>query len=95
MWLMLQQDHLDDYVIATGQQHSVREFAEVAFLSVGLNYQDYVVVDPQLLRPADVETLLGDASRAKKQLGWSSRIAFPELVQEMVEADLRFFSHSR
>jgi GDPmannose 4,6-dehydratase len=95
MWLMLQQDHLDDYVIATGQQHSVREFAEVAFLSVGLNYQDYVVVDPQLLRPADVERLLGDASRAKKQLGWSSRIAFPELVQEMVEADLRFFSHSR
>jgi GDPmannose 4,6-dehydratase len=95
MWLMLQQDHLDDYVIATGQQHSVREFAEVAFLSVGLNYQDYVVVDPQLLRPADVETLLGDASRAKKQLGWSSRIVFPELVQEMVEADLRFFSHSR
>jgi GDPmannose 4,6-dehydratase len=62
---------------------------------VGLNYHDYVVVDPQLLRPADVETLLGDASRAKKQLGWSSRIAFPELVQEMVEADLRFFSHSR
>jgi GDPmannose 4,6-dehydratase len=95
MWLMLQQDHLDDYVIATGQQHSVREFAEVAFLSVGLNYQDYVVVDPQLLRPADVETLLGDASRAKNQLGCSSRIAFPELVQEMVEADLRFFSHSR
>jgi GDPmannose 4,6-dehydratase len=95
MWLMLQQDHLDDYVIATGEQHSVREFAEVAFVSVGLNYHDYVVVDPQLLRPADVETLLGDASRAKKQLGWSSRIAFPELVQEMVEADLRFFSHSR
>jgi GDPmannose 4,6-dehydratase len=95
MWLMLQQDHLDDYVIATGQQHSVREFAEVAFSSVSLNYHDYVVVDPQLLRPADVETLLGDASRAKKQLGWSSRIAFPELVQEMVEADLRFFSHFR
>lgn len=95
MWLMLQQDKPDDYVIATGEQHSVREFAEVAFSHLSLNYQDYVVVDPQLLRPADVETLLGNAGQAKKHLGWTHRASFSELVREMVEADLRFFSHAR
>jgi GDPmannose 4,6-dehydratase len=95
MWLMLQQDEPGDYVIATGEQHSVREFAEVAFSHLSLNYQDYVVVDPQLLRPADVETLLGNSALAKQCLQWSHRASFSELVREMVEADLRFFSQVR
>src|SRR5919204_1019378 len=84
MWMMLQQDELEDYVIATGEQHTVREFAEVAFAHLGLNYRDYVVIDPQLLRPADVETLLGDATKARKKLGWSYQVRFKDLVQEMV-----------
>jgi GDPmannose 4,6-dehydratase len=87
MWLMLQQDEPEDYVIATGEQHSVREFAELAFSHLGLDYRDHVVVDPQFQRPADVETLLGDASRARKKLGWTYGVTFKELVQEMVEAD--------
>ena len=89
MWLMLQQDEPEDYVIATGEQHSVREFVETAFSRLGLNYHDYVIIDPQLLRPADVETLLGDAAKAKRKLGWSCQVKFKELVHEMVEADLR------
>jgi GDPmannose 4,6-dehydratase len=88
MWLMLQQDEPEDYVIATGEQHSVREFAELAFARLGLDYRDHVVVDPQFQRPADVETLLGDASKARKKLGWKYGVTFNELVQEMVEADL-------
>jgi GDPmannose 4,6-dehydratase len=88
MWLMLQQDQPDDYVIATGEQHSVREFAELAFTRLGLDYRDHVVVDPQFLRPADVETLLGDASKARQKLGWTYRVAFKDLVEEMVDADL-------
>jgi GDPmannose 4,6-dehydratase len=88
MWLMLQQDEPEDFVIATGEQHSVREFAEVAFAHLGLDYQDHVVVDPQFLRPADVETLLGDASKARKKLGWTYRSTFKDLVREMVDADL-------
>jgi GDPmannose 4,6-dehydratase len=95
MWLMLQQEKPGDYVIATGEQHSVREFAGVAFSHLSLNYQDYVVVDPQLLRPADVETLLGNSALANQCLGWSHRTSFSELVREMVEADLRFFSQVR
>lgn len=87
MWLMLQQDTPDDYVIATGEQHSVREFAEAAFANVGLDYQDHVVVDPALFRPADVETLLGDASKARWVLGWEPAVTFRELVAEMVETD--------
>ncbi|HKN87467.1 MAG TPA: GDP-mannose 4,6-dehydratase, partial [Nitrospiraceae bacterium] len=93
MWLMLQQERPDDYVIATGEQHSVREFVEAAFSYVSLNYHDYVVVDPQLLRPADVATLLGNSASAKRCLGWTHRASFLELVHEMAEADLRFFSH--
>lgn len=89
MWMMLQQDKMEDYVIATGEQHSVREFAEVAFSYLGLVYSDYVVTDTQLLRPADVETLLGDAAKAKQNLGWSCQVRFKELVHEMVESDLR------
>ena len=88
MWMMLQQDQPDDYVVATGEQHSVREFAELAFTRLGLDYRDHVVVDPQFLRPADVETLLGDASKARQKLGWTYRVAFKDLVEEMVDADL-------
>ena len=88
MWMMLQQDQPDDYVIATGEQHSVREFADLAFTRLGLDYRDHVVVDPQFLRPADVETLLGDASKARQKLGWTYRVAFKDLVEEMVDADL-------
>jgi len=94
MWLMLQQEEADDYVIATGEQHTVREFAEAAFAHVGLDYRDHVVLDPQLLRPAEVELLLGDATKAKQKLGWSCRVKFKELVREMVEADLKFFASS-
>jgi GDPmannose 4,6-dehydratase len=94
MWLMLQQDEPDDYVIATGEQHSVREFAEAAFAYVGLDYRDYVVLDPQLFRPAEVDSLLGDASKAKAKLGWSCRVSFQELVAEMVEADLEWVKRS-
>jgi len=89
MWLMLQQDKPDDYVIATGEHHTVREFAETAFSYLALDYRNHVVVDPELLRPAEVETLLGDASKAKQVLGWSYQGSFKELVHEMVEADLR------
>jgi GDPmannose 4,6-dehydratase len=88
MWLMLKQDEPEDYVIATGEQHTVREFAELAFAHLGLDYRDHVVVDPQFQRPADVETLLGDASKARKKLGWKYGVTFKELVREMVEADL-------
>lgn len=88
MWMMLQQDQPDDYVIATGEQHSVREFAELAFTRLGLDYRKHVVVDPQFLRPADVETLLGDASKARQQLGWTYTVAFKDLVHEMVDEDL-------
>ncbi len=95
MWLMLQQDEPDDYVIATGEQHTVREFAETAFSHLGLDYRNHVKLDPQLLRPAEVETLLGDATKAKQKLGWSCQVTFRELVLEMVEADLRLFGGSR
>ena len=88
MWLMLQQDEPDDYVIATGEQHSVREFAELAFTRLGLDYREHVVVDPQFLRPAEVETLLGNAAKAGKKLGWTYKVAFKVLVEEMVDADL-------
>ncbi len=89
MWLMLQQDQPDDYVIATGETHSVREFCELAFGYVGLDYRDYVVVDQRFMRPAEVDLLIGDASKARKKLGWQPRTSFTELVQMMVEADLQ------
>ena len=88
MWLMLQQDAPDDFVIATGVKHSVREFCEVAFSHVGLDWQDHVEVDQALLRPADVNTLCGDSRKAKQQLGWQPDVSFAELVQMMVDADL-------
>jgi GDPmannose 4,6-dehydratase len=89
MWRMLQQDEPDDYVIATGETHTVREFVELAFGLVGLDYRDYVAPDPELFRPAEVNVLLGDARHAREKLGWSPRTSFETLVREMVEADCR------
>jgi GDPmannose 4,6-dehydratase len=88
MHLMMQQDQADDYVIATGVTHSVREFCEIAFAHLGLDYRDHVVSDPRFLRPAEVDVLIGDASKAKRALGWEPRVAFDELVVMMVEGDL-------
>jgi len=88
MWLMLTQDEPEDYVIATGKKHSVRQLVELAFRHVGLDWQDYVEVDPTLLRPADVNTLCGDASKARARLGWQPKVSFEQLVAMMVEADL-------
>jgi GDPmannose 4,6-dehydratase len=92
MWMMLQQEQPEDYVIASGKQYTVREFAEAAFSCLGLDYRDHVVVDPQLLRPAEVEVLLGDPAKARKKLGWTYQVKFKELVQEMVQSDLRVLS---
>jgi GDPmannose 4,6-dehydratase len=92
MWLMLQQDTPDDYVIATGKTHSVREFCESAFSHVGLDYNDYVSTDPMFFRPAEIHLLLGDYSKAEKNLGWSYSRSLQEMVSEMVESDLEFYS---
>jgi GDPmannose 4,6-dehydratase len=89
MWLMLQQPEADDYVIATGETHSVREFVELAFSHAGLDYKNYVATDPTLFRPAEVNLLLGDATKARTKLGWTPRTTFEALVREMVEADCR------
>ncbi|MBM4416979.1 MAG: GDP-mannose 4,6-dehydratase [Chloroflexi bacterium] len=89
MWLMLQQPEPDDYVISTEETHSVREFLEIAFRHVGLpDWDPYVRVDPKLLRPADVEILIGDSTKARTKLGWKPRVSFAELVTRMVDADL-------
>ncbi len=88
MWLMLQQDKPDDYVIATGETHSVEEFLTEAFSQVDLDWHDYVELDPKYLRPAEVDLLIGDASKAKRQLGWEPKVTFKELVRLMVEADV-------
>jgi GDPmannose 4,6-dehydratase len=88
MWLMLQQDQADDYVVATGQTWSVRDFCEIAFNHVGLDYRDYVVTDPKFLRPAEVDLLLGEPAKARTVLGWKHRYSFEQLVTEMVESDL-------
>lgn len=88
MWLMLQQDKPDDYVVATGETHSVREFLEEAFGYAGLDYKKYVEFDPRYLRPAEVDLLIGDASKAKKQLGWKPKTTFKDLVKIMVDADM-------
>ena len=89
MWLMLQADKPDDYVVATGEQHSVREFCEIAFDTVGLKLEDYVGVDPRFYRPAEVETLLGDPTKARTELGWEPEVSFEQLVTMMVEEDLQ------
>ncbi len=88
MWLMLQQDEPEDYVIATGETHSVREFVELAFDYLGLDWKKYVVVDPALYRPADVDLLVGDATKARTKLGWAPSVTFEQLVKIMVDADL-------
>jgi GDPmannose 4,6-dehydratase len=89
MWLMLQQDKPDDYVIATGETHTVREFLERAFDCVKLDYKKYVEIDPKYFRPAEVDLLIGDASKAKKKLGWEPKVKFDELVKIMVDADIK------
>ncbi len=88
MWLMLQQDEPDDYVIATGEAHSVREFVEEAFSYAGLDWRHHVENDPKYYRPAEVDLLVGDSGKAKRQLGWESKTTFRELVRLMVDADI-------
>lgn len=90
MWLMLQQEKPDDYVIATGETHSVREFLEEAFSIVQLNWQDYVVIDPKYFRPTEVDLLIGDPSKAERQLGWKPKTTFKQLVELMVEAEFAY-----
>jgi GDPmannose 4,6-dehydratase len=92
MWLMLQQDAPDDYVVSTGETHSVREFCEVAFGHVGLDYHDFVVVDEAFFRPAEVDLLVGDATHAHEALGWRPEVGFEDLVTMMVDADLDLLS---
>jgi GDPmannose 4,6-dehydratase len=89
MWLMLQQDKPDDYVIATNETHSVKEFAQQAFKRAGLNWEDYVVTDQTFYRPAEVRLLQGDYAKAKRELGWEPKIKFDELVKKMVDADMQ------
>ena len=93
MWLMLQQDSPDDFVVATGETHSVRELVELAFSAVGLNWEDYVVIDPAFLRPAEVDLLVGDPSKAERVLGWRREADFPTLVEMMVASDLKVLQH--
>ena len=88
MWLMLQQDEPDDYVVSTDETHSVREFCEIAFGHVGLDWEEHVVVDEAFFRPAEVDLLVGDSSKARRILGWKPTVGFEELVTMMVEADL-------
>jgi GDPmannose 4,6-dehydratase len=88
MWLMLQQPKPDDYVIATGETHTVREFLDEAFGYLGLDYRPHVVIDSKYFRPAEVDLLLGDASKARRVLGWEPKVRFKELVRLMVDAEL-------
>jgi len=88
MWLILQQDKPDDFVIATGENHSVREFAETVFQKLDLDYKEYVETDPRYFRPTEVDVLLGDATKAQKILGWKPKVSFDQLIDMMIEADL-------
>jgi GDPmannose 4,6-dehydratase len=88
MWLMLQQAEPEDYVIATGEEHSVQEFADLAFERAGLDSKQHVKTDPEFLRPAEVDHLVGDATKARDQLGWQPRVSFKELAEMMVDADV-------
>jgi GDPmannose 4,6-dehydratase len=92
IWLMMQQPESEDYVIATGETHSVREFAELAFAHVGLDWSKYVDIDPRYLRPAEVDVLLGDSSKAHAKLGWHPKTRFEDLVKLMVDADVRLLN---
>ena len=95
MWRMVQADEPDDYVIATGETHSVRELCEVAFAAVGLTMEDHVVLDERFLRPAEVDLLVGDATKAEQQLGWKRKVGFRELIEMMVESDLALVHSQR
>ncbi|SDF58414.1 GDPmannose 4,6-dehydratase [Methanolobus vulcani] len=95
MWRMVQQEKPDDYVIATGETHSVQELVEFAFSRAGLDWEKYVVVDPKFVRPAEVQLLLGDATKAKNVLGWEPKVKFKELVEMMVDADLEKLKKSK
>ncbi len=101
MWLMLQQDTPDDYVVATGETHSVKEFLEEAFSLVQRDWKKHVEIDPRYFRPAEVDLLLGDPAKAKQRLGWAPKVGFKALVKQMVEADLaeveteKFGSHGK
>jgi GDPmannose 4,6-dehydratase len=92
MWKMLQQEKADDFVVGTGIQHSVEEFAQKAFAHVGLNYKDHIEIDKNLIRPAEVDTLLADYTKATKILNWKPKITFDELVVNMVDEDLKLLS---
>ncbi|MBW1919390.1 MAG: GDP-mannose 4,6-dehydratase [Deltaproteobacteria bacterium] len=94
MWLMLQHQEPEDFVIATGKSHSVRDFLETAFSCVGLDYHDYLAIDKDLYRPSEVNVLQGDASKARRKLGWEPTVSFEDLVKEMVESDLKWYSRS-
>lgn len=95
MWLMLQQPQGDDYVVATNETHSVREFLEIAFGHVGLNYEDYVEIDPRYYRPAEVDLLIGDYAKAKEKLGWEPKTRFEDLVRLMVDSDVKLLHDHR
>jgi len=95
MWLMLQQDKPDDYVIATNETHSVREFLESAFARVGLDWKKFVEIDPRYHRPAEVDLLIGDYSKARHQLGWEPKTKFVDLVKLMVDADVELLRRHR
>ncbi len=95
MWLMMQSEEPDDYVIATGETHSVKEFLEEAFGLLDLDWREYVEIDPRYFRPAEVDLLLGDATKARTILGWEPKVSFKELVRIMVESDLRLAERER
>ena len=95
MWMMLQQDEPDDYVIATGTSRTIGEFCEIAFAHVGLDWRQYVVVDERFMRPAEVYTLLGDATKAREKLGWAPEVGFEEMVRQMVDSDLEQVANQR
>ncbi len=92
MWLMLQQDQPDDFVVSTGRTHTVQRLCELAFAAAGLDWQEYVRVDPRYLRPAEVDLLVGDATKARTTLGWEPSVSFEQMVELMVDADIRMFS---
>ena len=92
-WMMLQQDNPDDYVIATNETHTIREFLEVSFGRVGLDYEKYVEIDPRYFRPAEVDLLIGDPAKAKRQLDWTPKTTFKDLVRIMTEADVALLKH--
>ena len=95
MWLMLQQDQSDDYVVATGQTHTVRNFLELAFGIAGMDYQDFVEVDPRYFRPTEVDILQGDSTKARKKLGWEPKVSLEELARMMGEHDMELASQEK